>query len=175
MTRLQAQLGECQGLKNRVFAGKRAVSSVGRAPARQAGGHWFEPSTAHSVLADSHPDSVGVDGDSRPRVPEADTGTCEPATRFGGDWAGRQRGAAKRSIRRLQPHRTTVGGTVVEVVAVVAEADDPERAFRLCLTTGARAIRGRGLCADAACCRVIDSRAGGAPATPGSALSLPLA
>src|SRR5207249_2802876 len=24
-----------------------AVSSVGRAPARQAGGHWFEPSTAH--------------------------------------------------------------------------------------------------------------------------------
>jgi murein DD-endopeptidase MepM/ murein hydrolase activator NlpD len=25
----------------------RAVSSVGRAPARQAGGHWFEPSTAH--------------------------------------------------------------------------------------------------------------------------------
>src|SRR4051794_4872278 len=26
----------------------REVSSVGRAPARQAGGHWFEPSTAHS-------------------------------------------------------------------------------------------------------------------------------
>jgi hypothetical protein len=26
-----------------------AVSSVGRAPARQAGGHWFEPSTAHLV------------------------------------------------------------------------------------------------------------------------------
>jgi hypothetical protein len=26
---------------------RRAVSSVGRAPARQAGGHWFEPSTAH--------------------------------------------------------------------------------------------------------------------------------
>ena len=28
-----------------------AVSSVGRAPARQAGGHWFEPSTAHIVKA----------------------------------------------------------------------------------------------------------------------------
>ena len=28
----------------------RALSSVGRAPARQAGGHWFEPSSAHSVL-----------------------------------------------------------------------------------------------------------------------------
>jgi murein DD-endopeptidase MepM/ murein hydrolase activator NlpD len=28
----------------------RAVSSVGRAPARQAGGHWFEPSTAHQRL-----------------------------------------------------------------------------------------------------------------------------
>ena len=27
----------------------RAVSSVGRAPARQAGGHWFEPSTAHPI------------------------------------------------------------------------------------------------------------------------------
>ena len=25
----------------------RAVSSVGRAPALQAGGHWFEPGTAH--------------------------------------------------------------------------------------------------------------------------------
>ena len=29
----------------------RAVSSVGRAPARQAGGHWFEPSTAHREKA----------------------------------------------------------------------------------------------------------------------------
>jgi hypothetical protein len=29
----------------------RAVSSVGRAPARQAGGHWFEPSTAHLTKA----------------------------------------------------------------------------------------------------------------------------
>src|SRR3954454_21102367 len=28
-----------------------AVSSAGRAPARQAGGHWFEPSTAHSPMA----------------------------------------------------------------------------------------------------------------------------
>ena len=25
----------------------RALSSVGRAPARHAGGHWFEPSSAH--------------------------------------------------------------------------------------------------------------------------------
>ena len=30
---------------------RRAVSSVGRAPARQAGGHWFEPSTAHCEKA----------------------------------------------------------------------------------------------------------------------------
>ena len=28
-------------------ATERAVSSVGRAPALQAGGHWFESSTAH--------------------------------------------------------------------------------------------------------------------------------
>ena len=28
----------------------RAHSSVGRAPARQAGGHWFEPSCAHLVM-----------------------------------------------------------------------------------------------------------------------------
>src|SRR5207253_1622653 len=27
-----------------------AVSSAGRAPARQAGGRWFEPSTAHSPM-----------------------------------------------------------------------------------------------------------------------------
>ena len=39
------------------IAAPRAVSSVGRAPARQAGGHWFEPSTAHLCplgYADSH-------------------------------------------------------------------------------------------------------------------------
>ncbi len=29
----------------------RALSSVGRAPARQAGGHWFEPSSAHHTKA----------------------------------------------------------------------------------------------------------------------------
>jgi hypothetical protein len=33
----------------------RAVSSVGRAPARQAGGHWFEPSTAHLTEAPHWP------------------------------------------------------------------------------------------------------------------------
>src|SRR3712207_5401693 len=32
-----------------------AVSSVGRAPARQAGGRWFEPSTAHSSPLRSWP------------------------------------------------------------------------------------------------------------------------
>ena len=47
MFRLQVQLGERLSSKNCSFAGLRAVSSVGRAPARQAGGHWFEPSTAH--------------------------------------------------------------------------------------------------------------------------------
>ena len=31
-------------------SGSRAFSSVGRAPARQAGGHWFEPSNAHLVV-----------------------------------------------------------------------------------------------------------------------------
>src|SRR5215203_4105577 len=29
----------------------RAISSAGRAPARQAGGHWFEPSIAHAPKA----------------------------------------------------------------------------------------------------------------------------
>src|SRR2546426_5229932 len=40
--------------------GARAVSSVGRAPARQAGGHWFEPSTAHktSLLIHDHRPAV---------------------------------------------------------------------------------------------------------------------
>src|SRR5215207_7508551 len=33
--------------QKRYLQGFWAVSSVGRAPARQAGGHWFEPSTAH--------------------------------------------------------------------------------------------------------------------------------
>src|SRR5581483_3051701 len=36
-----------------------AVSSVGRAPARQAGGHWFEPSTAHSCTTES-PANAGL-------------------------------------------------------------------------------------------------------------------
>ena len=51
MNELQAQLGERQSSTNCSFAGIRAVSSVGRAPARQAGGHWFEPSTAHRTKA----------------------------------------------------------------------------------------------------------------------------
>src|SRR3954449_5803786 len=34
-------------MRGATMAPARAVSSVGRAPARQAGGHWFEPSTAH--------------------------------------------------------------------------------------------------------------------------------
>jgi hypothetical protein len=40
----QARLSQHKGLQMGHFW---AVSSVGRAPARQAGGHWFEPSTAH--------------------------------------------------------------------------------------------------------------------------------
>ena len=35
-------------LPERLQCRLRALSSVGRAPARQAGGHWFEPSSAHS-------------------------------------------------------------------------------------------------------------------------------
>ena len=31
----------------------RAISSVGRAPPRQGGGHWFEPSIAHSDSTES--------------------------------------------------------------------------------------------------------------------------
>ena len=34
-------------LRSATLTAAGAVSSVGRAPARQAGGHWFEPSTAH--------------------------------------------------------------------------------------------------------------------------------
>ena len=34
--------------EKRLQCSLRALSSVGRAPARQAGGHWFEPSSAHS-------------------------------------------------------------------------------------------------------------------------------
>src|SRR5438105_2664987 len=42
-----------------------AVSSVGRAPARQAGGHWFEPSTAHkSVVRMSRAHARGGDPQS---------------------------------------------------------------------------------------------------------------
>ena len=37
--------------RGRLQCTPRAVSSVGRAPARQAGGHWFEPSTAHEEKA----------------------------------------------------------------------------------------------------------------------------
>jgi murein DD-endopeptidase MepM/ murein hydrolase activator NlpD len=47
----------------------RAVSSVGRAPARQAGGHWFEPSTAHSgkaLLAGLSLLGIDEEGASRP-------------------------------------------------------------------------------------------------------------
>ena len=37
-----------RGTTKPLACGLRALSSVGRAPARQAGGHWFEPSSAHA-------------------------------------------------------------------------------------------------------------------------------
>src|SRR5438876_12389963 len=40
----------------------RAVSSVGRASARQAEGHWFEPSTAHFHPRQHHDFLVGWTG-----------------------------------------------------------------------------------------------------------------
>ena len=44
----------------RYLAGSRAVSSVGRASALQAEGHWFEPSTAHPGAPD--PSRCGMPG-----------------------------------------------------------------------------------------------------------------
>src|SRR3712207_188684 len=41
----------------------RAISSAGRAPARQAGGHWFEPSIAHSPEAPLRRGFVVLGGD----------------------------------------------------------------------------------------------------------------
>ena len=59
------------------LAPTRAVSSVGRAPARQAGGRWFEPSTAHlgdSLAASRHRGRgrcAGADRRHRARAPAA--------------------------------------------------------------------------------------------------------
>jgi SAM-dependent methyltransferase len=41
------------GARVRIPLGARAVSSVGRAPALQAGGRWFEPGTAHLMAGDA--------------------------------------------------------------------------------------------------------------------------
>src|SRR5437660_1243432 len=37
------------------FTSSRAISSAGRAPPRQGGGHWFEPSIAHFWFAGHSP------------------------------------------------------------------------------------------------------------------------
>ncbi len=56
----------------------RAVSSVGRAPARQAGGHWFEPSTAHlSCLAAAlSPGEAGLRARLTPLAGRSRAGQC---------------------------------------------------------------------------------------------------
>ena len=61
----------------------RALSSVGRAPARQAGGHWFEPSSAHFRRA------VRPTGESQEPLtdrltPTADVGTLAPCSNWPG-------------------------------------------------------------------------------------------
>ena len=65
---------------------QRAVSSVGRAPARQAGGHWFEPSTAHCDRA-------------------RDAGPTQPsgATREPGSLRFHRYGRKRSAIARLNP------------------------------------------------------------------------
>ena len=42
-----AAASRCQTNSAATLPSPRAISSAGRAPARQAGGHWFEPSIAH--------------------------------------------------------------------------------------------------------------------------------
>src|SRR6476646_1238654 len=49
-----------------------AVSSVGRAPARQAGGHWFEPSTAHLEKTPANAGVLTLGTYKRP------AGSCDP-------------------------------------------------------------------------------------------------
>ena len=59
----------------------RAVSSVGRAPARQAGGHWFEPGTAHLGSPGNGASSLGR---CRVRADMGLAGTERSAPRSGG-------------------------------------------------------------------------------------------
>ena len=46
----------------------RAISSAGRAPPRQGGGHWFEPSIAHSAAPAASGERDAVSGGSRERL-----------------------------------------------------------------------------------------------------------
>jgi hypothetical protein len=65
-----------------------AISSVGRAPARQAGGHWFEPSIAH----DGNPLTMRVsafsesNARSRSKRPRAFKEVGGHAVRWGSRW-----------------------------------------------------------------------------------------
>jgi hypothetical protein len=82
----------------------RAVSSVGRAPALQAGGRWFEPGTAHS-LDPAH--GAGSQPEALPAV-TATAGLVRFLVRFGQvpkpRSADRARTAALRSdARRKSP------------------------------------------------------------------------
>src|SRR3954471_23184961 len=92
------------------YASSRAISSAGRAPPRQGGGHWFEPSIAHlpgpprtpGVLPFWAPRWSDPEGGGRRRRPEALAATSLASSDAPGD-PGKERradrGAASAAAR----------------------------------------------------------------------------
>jgi hypothetical protein len=124
--RLARNLGEGSdvtiGSSSLCFRSPRAISSAGRAPPRQGGGHWFEPSIAHSSKA---PSQRGFRHSQSPsRVATIPVGELEGAIEF---YVGTL-GFEKRADFRYEGERwaeVAPPGAVTTLSLVAAREDKP--------------------------------------------------
>jgi hypothetical protein len=126
-------------LTPRCYAAKfGALSSVGRAPARQAGGRWFEPSSAHRRLLPAWPGILLSPGRRR------DRGAVEDA-----------QGGARAALIAANPSDSQLAGRLRSCVAgrprrahgargpaLTARLDDLQRAASAGAHSGMRRTRG---------------------------------
>ena len=93
------------------FTHPGAFSSVGRAPARQAGGHWFEPSNAHPRRACRAKKSGVVLNPFRIWLYRSNRKTS--TTPYNGNFSRRTGGTSRRQPDQPQCPALSLGGTSV--------------------------------------------------------------
>src|SRR6478672_4614213 len=101
----------------RVFSRSRGVSSAGRAPALQAGGHRFDPGTLHTGVTVKRMDNVGIVVDDLPATIAffRELGLeLEGRATVEGEWAGRVTGLPDQRVE-IAMMRTPDGHSRLEL------------------------------------------------------------